>query len=97
MRFLLDTCVISELAKKKPMPCVIQWIADIDEYNLFISALTVGEIYKGIEKLPDSAKKSTLYLWLAHDLEEQFYNRILAFDTATAAIWGKMQTQSELY
>ncbi len=96
MRFLLDTCVISELAKKKPTPCVIQWIADVDENNLFISALTIGEIYKGIEKLPDSAKKSTLYSWLAHDLEERFHKRILAFDTATAAIWGKMQARSEL-
>ncbi len=96
MKFLLDTCVISELSKKNPTPCVVKWISSIDENNLFISALTIGEIHKGIEKLPHSAKKSTLYSWLAHDLEERFHNRILAFDTAVAAIWGKIQAQSEL-
>ncbi len=96
MKFLLDTCVISELSKKKPTPYVIQWISNIDENHLFISALTIGEIYKGIEKLPDSIKKSTLHSWLTHDLEERFHNRILAFDTATAVIWGKMQARAEL-
>ncbi len=96
MRFLLDTCIISELSKKAPAPCVVKWISDVDENNLFISALTIGEIYKGIEKLSDSIKKSTLYLWLTHDLEERFHNRILAFDATTAAIWGKIQAQSEL-
>ncbi len=96
MKFLLDTCVISELSKKKPAPYIIKWISNIDENNLFISALTIGEIYKGIEKMHNSIKKSTLHSWLTHDLEERFHNRILAFDTATAAIWGKMQAQSEL-
>ncbi|PID75215.1 MAG: VapC toxin family PIN domain ribonuclease [Deltaproteobacteria bacterium] len=96
MRFLLDTCVISELSKKKPTPCVVKWISSVDENNLFISALTIGEIYKGIEKLPDSVQKSTLYLWLTDDLEERFHNRILSFDAATAAVWGTMQAQSEL-
>ncbi len=62
MRFLLDTCVISELSKKQPDPCVVQWISGVDENNLFISALTIGEIYKGIEKLPDSAKKNQPYM-----------------------------------
>ncbi len=96
MKFLLDTCVISELSKKRPAACVVKWISSVDENNLFISALTIGEIYKGIEKLPSSTKKSILYSWLAHDLEERFSNRILAFDTAVAATWGKIQAQSEL-
>ncbi len=95
MKFLLDTCVISELSKKEPTLCVVQWISSVDESNLFISALTIGEIYKGIEKLPDSVKKSTLYSWVAHDLEERFHNRILPFDSPVAATWGKMQARSE--
>ncbi len=96
MKFLLDTCIISELSKKEPSPCVVKWISNINENNLFISALTIGEIYKGIEKLPSSTKKSALYSWLVHDLEERFHNRILAFDTDVAATWGKIQAQSEL-
>ncbi len=50
MRVLLDTCIISELSKKAPAPCGVKWISDVDENNLFISALTIGEIYKGIKK-----------------------------------------------
>ncbi len=96
MRFLLDTCVISELSKKKPTPCVVKWISNVDENNLFISALTIGEIYKGIERLSNSVKKSTLYSWVTHDLKKRFHNRILAFDSVIAATWGKMQAQSEL-
>ncbi len=96
MKFLLDTCVISELSRKEPAPYVAEWVSGVDENNLFISALTIGEIYKGIGRLPDSAKKTALYSWLIHDLEERFYNRIIAFDSAVAAVWGKIQAQSEL-
>ncbi len=96
MKFLLDTCVISELSKKKPAQCVVKWISDIDENNLFISVLTIGEIYKGIEKLPDSLKKAALYSWVTNDLEERFHKRILPFNTSVATMWGKIQAQSEL-
>lgn len=57
MKYILDTCVISELIKSKPYLPVIRWISRADEQDLYISVLTIGEIYKGISKLPDSIKK----------------------------------------
>ena len=96
MNYLLDTCVISELIKKQPDYKVLQWISDIEETNLFISVLTIGELHKGIEKLPESRKKSDLHNWVTHDMEKRFQNRIINFDLHTATIWGKIQARSEL-
>jgi predicted nucleic acid-binding protein len=48
--------VISELVKKKPNPRVTQWIRNEDEADLFLSVITIGEIQKGISKLPGGHK-----------------------------------------
>lgn len=96
MKYLLDTSVISELIKMKPNPKVVQWIAKAEESSLFMSVLTIGEIHKGIEKLPESRKKGKLHDWVRYDLEERFQNRILDFDLQTAVVWGRIQAHSEL-
>ncbi len=57
--------------------------------------MTIGDIYKEIEKLPSSTKKSLLYDWVLHDLEGRFHHRILSFDKAIAVTWGKMHAKSE--
>ena len=96
MKYLLDTCVLSELVKKLPDAKVVQWISGIDENNLFLSVLTIGEIRKGIEKIPSGSRKTQLLTWLNHDLLERFQNRILDLDLATASTWGRLQAKSEL-
>ena len=50
MKYLLDTCVISELVKPKPNEKVVSWLQQQNEDNLYLSVLTLGEIEKGIEK-----------------------------------------------
>ncbi|RLC26161.1 MAG: VapC toxin family PIN domain ribonuclease [Deltaproteobacteria bacterium] len=96
MKYLLDTCVISELIKPQPNPKVVGWISNTEEIRLFISVLTIGELYKGIEKLPDSRKKSTLHKWVTYDLNRRFKNRIIDFDIQTARTWGKIQAKLAL-
>ena len=96
MKYLLDTCVLSELVKKEPSKKIVNWILEVDENSLFISVLSIGEIHKGIEKLPVSRRKATLHKWVTHDLESRFLNRILDFDLKTAALWGRLQAKSEL-
>lgn len=95
MNYLLDTCVISELIKKDPSSKVVKWISKTEENNLFISVLTIGEIHKGIEKLPESKKKEKLHKWVNNDLQERFKERIINFDLQTATVWGKIQAHSE--
>ncbi len=96
MKYLLDTCILSELIKKNPNKNLIRWLSTVEENQLFISVLTIGEIHKGIEKLPDSKKKTNLHYWVNHDLVERFYNRILDFDIQTAIRWGQIQAYSEV-
>ncbi len=95
MKYLLDTCIISELVKKNPSPKVMDWTSKSDESTLFISVLTFGEIHKGIEKIPQSKKKHKLHNWVNHDLLERFKNRIISFDLQIATVWGKIQAHSE--
>lgn len=95
MRYLLDTCIISELVKKEPAAAVVSWLAEQDEHNLFLSVLTLGELHKGICKLSDSTRKSLLQVWAEHDLVDRFAGRILDLDLGTASAWGKLQGESE--
>lgn len=96
MNYLLDTCVLSELIKLKPSLNVVKWLSGIDERCLYISVLTIGEIHKGIKKLPKSKKKKNLHIWINFDLKERFNNKILNIDINTATTWGKIQAQSEI-
>ncbi len=95
MKYLLDTCVISELIIKKPNDKVLTWVVKTEENKLFISVLTIGEIHKGIEKLSQSKKKNFLHHWVNFDLTERFKNRIINFDLQTATVWGKIQALAE--
>jgi predicted nucleic acid-binding protein len=95
MSFLLDTCVISELVAKQPNPDVVQWVDSIDENLLFLSAITIGEIKRGIEKLPDSSRKSALEDWLEDDLLIRFRDRILSIDAAVMLVWGQLAADLE--
>jgi len=90
MKYLLDTCVISELVAKKPNPQVIDWIESIDPDSAFLSVITIGEIRKGIEKLPDSRRRTTLQAWLSEELPARFSGRILPIDIKVALTWGEL-------
>ena len=96
MKYLLDTCVLSELVKKKPDQRVVEWISGIEESKLFVSVLTIGEIHKGIEKMPESRRRKMLLQWVDEDLRERFRGRIIPFDLQVAAVWGKMQAKTEM-
>ena len=90
MKYLLDTCVISELVAKKTNPKVINWIDSIDPDSAYLSVITIGEIRKGIEKLPDSSRKTTLHSWLIEELLARFSGRILPIDTEVVLMWGQL-------
>jgi len=95
VKFLLDTCLISELVKKKPDPKVVAWLDECDEQNLFLSVLTFGELQKGVSKLLVGDRREELQTWIDHDLSERFAGRILAVDRDTALVWGRLQGEAE--
>jgi predicted nucleic acid-binding protein len=96
VKFLLDTCLISELVKKKPDAAVLKWLDELDEQSLFLSVLTLGKLQKGISRLSTGVRQDDLQAWIEHDLIERFEGRILALDLETALIWGKLQGEAEL-
>lgn len=93
--YLLDTSFLSELVKPKPHPAVVAWADARDEETLFISVLTLGELQKGISKLPDSERWTRLEVWLAHDLTQRFHGRTLPVDSTVALSWGTFQGDAE--
>jgi toxin FitB len=94
VRYLLDTCLISELVKPRPTPSVVEWLASIPAEQLFLSILTIGELKRGIVKLPDSKKKTHLIVWF-ETLLADYSDRILAVDLVVAETWGILQAQAE--
>lgn len=94
MNYLLDTCVISELVKVTPNRSVTDWLHDTPTERLYISVITVGEIRKGLTKLPDSKKKDLLTNWLNRLLED-YQKRILTIDLTVAENWGVIQGKAE--
>lgn len=88
MKFLLDTNILSETIKKKPHPPVINWLKSLSNDSIFISVLSLGEIRKVIEKLPEGEKKQKIILWLNQDLLIWFQDRILPIDNKVANKWG---------
>uniref|UniRef100_A0A831U295 Type II toxin-antitoxin system VapC family toxin n=1 Tax=Geobacter metallireducens TaxID=28232 RepID=A0A831U295_GEOME len=95
MKYLLDTCLISEMVKKEPNLAVVSWLDEQDEQTLFLSVLNLGELQKGISKLPDGAKKDGLQAWVTLDLVERFTGRIIDIDLNTALCWGRLQGEAE--
>lgn len=95
MSYLLDTCVISELVKKSPRQQVINWVESQQESTLFVSALTIGELEKGIAKLPATARKARLTTWVRRDLAARFVGRLLPIDPRVASRWGMMTGEAE--
>jgi len=88
VRFILDTCVISELVAKRPNPKVVEFIDSLDSDDVYLSVIAIGEITKGVEKLPDSKQKQELYSWLKEDLLARFYARVVPLDIDILMEWG---------
>ncbi|MBN1676079.1 MAG: type II toxin-antitoxin system VapC family toxin [Kiritimatiellae bacterium] len=95
MRYLLDTCVVSELTKKRPAGKVVGWVGAQDESALFLSVITFGEIQKGIGKLPDGRKRKRLQTWVDTDLAKRFTGRILDVGLDVACRWGQLAADAE--
>jgi predicted nucleic acid-binding protein len=95
MKYLLDTCVLSEIIKPLPDNKVIKWLRNIDEEKMYVSVLTFGELEKGIEKALNLSRKKKLQIWVRQDLSERFENRVINIDLKVAARWGEVQGRSE--
>ncbi len=98
MSYLLDTNVISELRKgERANTNVKAWFSALDDEQIYLSVLTIGEVRRGVENVrrrdPDSA--AALDSWLAR-LGEAYRDRILPVDRAIAEEWGRLNVPDPL-
>ena len=89
MKYLLDTCFLSELVKSTPEQAVLSWMGERTETELFVSAMTIAELGRGIERLAASRRQIELSTWL-QQLIVGFESRILDFTVETASFWAHM-------
>jgi len=87
-RFLLDTNVISEVRRLRPHGAVLAWIASLREEQIFLSAVTLGELQSGIERTRRQGQKAEeIEKWvdqLAQSLQ------VLPMDGACFRVWGQL-------
>ena len=92
MSFLIDTNIISEVRKvDRCDAAVAAWWAGVAEDDLWLSALVLGEIRKGVElaRRRDPQKAAVLETWLS-DVVSGFGDRVLPVDASVAEEWGRM-------
>jgi len=89
LRVLLDTCVLSELQRSGGSVRVKAFVRTLDDSDVFISVLSIGEILKGIDHLTEGRGKRSLRAWLSN-IEAHHAERILPADLETCRIWGEI-------
>lgn len=94
MRILLDTNVISEPQKPIPSAAVERFLRDTPEEGLFLSIITIAELYRGVALMTEGRRRTRLSEWVAAELPERFGDRLLPITTSIAALWGDVMAQS---
>lgn len=95
MTYLLDTNIISEIRKGPDChPSVRAWFTSISDDEIFISAIALGEIRRGIEKIRAKSrqKAESLEAWLS-EIFDRYEDNILPVDHRVADTWGRMTSQ----
>ncbi|TDR45079.1 hypothetical protein DFR29_105262 [Tahibacter aquaticus] len=97
MRYLLDTNILSHAIKPQPSPDLLTWLSNQHDDDLYIAALTLAEIRRGILNLPAGRKRSQLEHWFAgaEGPPALFAGRILAFDERAALLWAELMHEGK--
>lgn len=90
--YLLDTNIISDLTKPIPSAALVTWMAQQADEDLFVSAVTIGEIQRGLLEKPKGRKRALLETWFNGPEGPQalFAGRILPFDEKAALAWAQL-------
>jgi predicted nucleic acid-binding protein len=98
MNYLIDTNIISEVAKGKRCDVnVSEWYASIRSSDLYLSVLVLGEIRKGVERArPNNAPYAASLETSLGKVRQAFNGRILAVDEAVSDEWGRMSARRPL-
>jgi Predicted nucleic acid-binding protein, contains PIN domain len=95
MNYLFDTNLISELIAQRPNQKVIDWIDSLDPESIYLSVITLGELHKGVAKLPDSRRKQQILEWLEEQFQVRFSEQLVEITTETMLVWGQLVARLE--
>ena len=90
---ILDTNVISEVMRERPRIEVLNWFSQQEIDSLYLTSITLSELWYGVENLEPSHPKRPGLQAKLEILEQQFEQRILSFDAAAARLWGRLKGQ----
>jgi toxin FitB len=98
MRYLLDTNIISNIAKPIPSESLIAWMAEQADQDLFIASLTIAEIRRGVLEKPAGKRRDELEAWFAGPEGPQalFADRVLPFDDRAALVWARLMAHGKI-
>jgi hypothetical protein len=91
---LLDTCVLSELRNPKGHPGVREAVEACNEEDLFVSVITIGEIFKGVSLLREGPKKRAIEIWVK-TLERDYGDHLLSIDLEISRLWGELTADAQ--
>jgi predicted nucleic acid-binding protein len=94
--YLLDTNIPSEMRRIRPEPRLIEWLKAANDDELYLSVITLGEIWKGFTLLRDATRRTQLEEWLEKDVRDWFADRILPVNEAVAERWGVLEGDRQL-
>jgi toxin FitB len=94
-RYLLDTNIVSNPVKPAPSQDLLDWLDRQNDEDLFVSTLTLAEIWRGIEQLPAGKRRQEKERWFAGPNGPQvvFVGRILPFEEKAGLIWGRLMAE----
>jgi predicted nucleic acid-binding protein len=98
MRYLLDTNILSNIAKPVPSESLIAWMAEQADQDLFIASLTVAEIRRGVLEKPAGKRRNQLEAWFSGPEGPQalFAGRVLSFDERAGLIWARLMADGKV-
>jgi predicted nucleic acid-binding protein len=91
-RYLLDTSIVSEASKLQPSSAVADWVQSQADSDLFISTLTIAEIWRGVLEMASGRRRRNLEAWFvaAEGPTALFSGRVLSFDERAAIEWARI-------
>jgi predicted nucleic acid-binding protein len=88
--FIVDTNIVAEAMKALPEAAVMSWLNDQETSTLFLTTITMAEIYYGLRIMPQGRRRLLLEQGFERVLAEAFAGRILAFDAEAARHYGEV-------
>ena len=91
-RYLLDTNIISDIARPVPSPSLLAWMSERNDADLFIASLTIAEIRRGVLEKSVGKRRDRLETWFSGPEGPQalFAGRVLSFDENAGLVWARL-------